>query len=220
MNLQDALAYRSDCLIHKQTLRPTCIAPQACGVEDHVNGIRIAIKEMQRRREQVHYLTLNYDGIWQQETGTDIMSLLTTSIGTGVGPSLRLMMVCPDCFDCDTGKGAYAGRLLNPVTPAVKDIHRHTHNYCIMVRGLPDSKFECEVDSEVFHYTKNNKFYQVIADPKNGSARFMMGTCDPDGKFFQLEDNSMHLDAPHFDFTRVKELDKLLEKIQIYNLFS
>lgn len=224
MNLQEALVYRTECLIHKRDLQPHCISPRACKVEKQVQGIELAIPEVVRRhRELVHYLTLNYDGTWQQESGLDIMSLRLTSVGAigkvkGSGANLRLLMLCPECDDYGAAAGSFAGRLLTPVAPDLQRLQKHTHNYTILVSSTQDNNFECEIDSETFHYTKDGKFYQVISRP-GGPAAFRMGFCGLDTTLSKMED-SLNLEVPGFDFTKVKEIDRLIEKIKIYNLFS
>lgn len=206
-NLQQALDYRTECLIHHKPMMPTIYNDRIKHGKKTEAGIEFKYRtSLMDHKEKNAFLDVRflYDGTMTPK------SLHALSSG---GDSTTIYMQCEECQQVPLLKSR------SPGITTLTDIKHIVHRYYFTILEIDDS-FTCSLISESVKYHINDTFYHMSADLIKGAAQLKMGSCDGKELIDQLLDSVMHLDIPKFDATKITTLQQMVDKIKLYNLFS
>jgi hypothetical protein len=205
MNLQEALNYRTTCLIHGKLMHLKCLDASAKKIQLQENGVKLMVRNLSKSGAMFP-IFFNFNG-----TVSHIDNQPTK-------PAIWYFIVqCEDCATISTFSEMASAK--NADT-SLKNVRRRHHFYSFDIQVKDDNTFTCIPELEVIRYHRDDKFYHVIANLVDGSAKFKMGNCNSSEIINQLLSSLMCLDVPKFDPTTIKSLDGFVSKVKIFNLFS
>lgn len=213
MNLTEILQYRTTCLVHSKPMLPKCLDQGAKKIQIQENGIKVVLNTDVYKSKATFFIFFNFDGTVDYNAQAAITRFRTP---------LYFLMQCEDCATMPIGVTVAAGKgtkRLNGAT-SLREVRRQQHFYSFDIQVRADNTFTCIPEQEVIRYHRDNKFYHMSANLIDGSAKFKMGNCNSSEIINQLLSSLMKLEVPKFDPSTIKSIDQMVEKIQIYNLFS
>ncbi len=207
MNLQELLSYRKCCMIHGDlSLKPYCAGS---GLIFHINaeGMSLSFNLLDKKDAHLSIKTrliikYNFDGTYEV-FDRDFM-----------GAQVIVYMVCDECrkekgFNYNNGIAT-----LNEI-----DQNKYFYNFLLDYKYGEDL-YECHLVGEVVRHTRNEKFYHLSKNHVTGETDCKMGRNDPKAILDDMLKGMLNLKLPHMDLTKIRDIDHLVDKIKLYNLFS
>lgn len=207
MNLQELLDYRKNCMIHSdQPLRPYC-AGSAMILDVTPEGLSLSFRLLDRKGDAVisdktmKVLEYNFDGTYQVFERSFIGEIL-------------VYMMCDVC------------KRENPISTfgeasSLITINWNKYFYGFKLNYVPGAEcYQCNLLAEIVRYTRDQKFYHVNKNHVSGEADCKMGKNDPEAILDDMLRGMLNLKLPHMDLTKIRDIDHLVDKIKLYNLFS
>lgn len=182
-----------------------CLDISAKKIQLQENGVKLMVRNLSKSGAMFP-IFFNFDG--------------TTSRTDDRFPKPTIWYFIMQCEDCATISTFSEMASAKKADTTLKNVRRLHHFYSFDIQVKDDNTFTCVPELEVIRYHKDNKFYHVTANLADGSAKFKMGNCNSSEIINQLLSSLMKLDVPKFDPSTIKSIDQMVEKIQIYNLFS
>jgi hypothetical protein len=195
MTLKELLEYRSKCLIHDLPMKPSYFGS---------GGSCLTLTD-DRLNLETDGLNLNfyYDGIF------------TSNIADPQTYNERLIhMMCRLCSQQHLHKSRTLG------SSTISDINVNQHYYAFILRGNTKGSFDGHLSHELIKCVRDGKFYHVDFSLTDRRAACKMGSCDMKQTLDDLVLKMMNLHVPVFDASRIQNIDTLVEKLKLYNLFS
>lgn len=201
MNLQEALNYRTTCLIHQKPLKPT--TPQANTISINEDGdLELKIR-YSKNIKTFNTIIFRQDGLIECQSEANWLTL-----------PLTIIMHCEECA-------------MSPMEvekelsyTAVAFLRQKTHRYSFSITHGNSGQFICQLQEEAIKYYNDGKYYHLGANLVDGSASFEMGSYVGNDTVDQLIKSFVSLKAPKFDPATIKSLDQMTKKIKTYILFS
>jgi hypothetical protein len=203
MNLQEILSYRKNCLIHSLPMQ-IMNSPTRIKLPGKTTKVTLIPEGFLYDKKRI----FNYDG-----TCTPLHNELPNSVPF----PWTLAMICAECAKTPIHNYASDGRT-SPEN-IKHSVHFYTFNINLVVRTPMPIIYECHPGLEIIKYTIKNKFYHLTGTIGGGKALFATGFLDR-ATIQQLADSAFILNTPQFNPSRIHSLDQMVEKIQIYSLFS
>jgi hypothetical protein len=207
MNLQELLSYRKCCMIHSdRPLRPYC-AGTAMILDMTPAGLSLSFRLLDRKADAVlsdktmKILEYNFDGTYQ---------IFDRSF---IGEIIVYMM-------CDTCKQENPISTFRDQTSLIT-LNSNKYFYNFKLDKVSDSElYDGHLIGEVVRYTRNKKFYHLNKNHVSGEADCKMGSSDLNAILDDMLRGMLNLKLPSMDLTRIRDIDHLVDKIKLYNLFS
>jgi hypothetical protein len=207
MNLQELLGYRTHCVIHgEQALRPYC-AGTAMILDLNKDGLSLTFSLLDRKgntslsvKTEI-ILKFNFDGTYQ------------VFDRQFVGDIIVYMM----CDTCKTENFSTPFREGSSLT----SLNQNKYFYNFVLKYSPGEEiYQGNLIGEIIRHTRNNKFYHITKNHVNGETNCKMGTNEPQTTLDNMLKGMLNLKLPSMDLTKIRDIDHLVEKIKLYNLFS
>jgi hypothetical protein len=204
MTLKELLEYRSKCLIHGLPMEPSYV---------EISGSHVTLTD-DRVNLETDGLNLNFyfDGIF---TGNISDPQVITA--PQIYNERLIHMICRRCSH-QYLRQSNKSRTLGAST--ISDINVNQHYYTFILRGNNKGSFDGYLSHESVKCVRDGKFYHVDFDLYTKQAVCKMGSCDVKQTLDDLVSKMMNLHVPVFDASRIQNIDTLVEKLKLYNLFS
>jgi hypothetical protein len=207
MILKELLAYRTHCLVHKEEMHPYMPSDRKERVGLNERGLSLYSHSPWDIYGTPSYtgLTFHWDGTYNRNSACPKWVTDNT---------LVIYMICDKCKE----QPIYKSRSLGMTT--LMDVTTTQHYYTFILLGDGEGNYDGNLDSEKIKYVNNEKFYHVDADLRTHEAQLRVGSSKGSVKLEDMLNGYRNFHAPHIDMRKVTDLDKLIDKIKIYNLFS
>jgi hypothetical protein len=200
MTLKELLEYRSKCLIHGLPMEPSYV---------EISGSHVTLTD-DRFNLETNGLNLNF-----YFNGVFAFNIIDPQIITNPQYNERLIsMMCRRCSRQHLHKSKTLG------SSTISDINVSHHYYTFILRGNNKGSFDGYLSHESVKCVRDGKFYHVDFDLYTKQAVCKMGSCDVKQTLDDLVSKMMNLHVPVFDASRIQNIDTLVEKLKLYNLFS
>jgi hypothetical protein len=210
MNLQEALDYRSGCFIHQQPMQ-LYVRPEIRTYDIMYQRTEEGLSLWRKGNKPLRGANINFDGTFAiNKNQPNLIRFLRSP--------LRMGMMCPQCrtipfIDGCMEKGSLS--LLNIKSP----VHFYTFYLTLPEEGLAGS-YQCQPGIEMILHHSGDKLYHLTGTIGGGSSEFHMGSYSKKMKVGRIMDSLFMLQTAQFDPSRIHSLAQMVQKIQIYNLFS
>lgn len=217
MNLQDLLEYRSTCLIHNEPMGIWSGLQKARVGSSKVQCLRIPEGIRGHRKGDVSEGDIfRFDGTCKVDYS---FALKRTEFPWVIG------VMCPKCHKVPLHKFGERG------VPTLENIKHQIHYYTFSLTPqvvteidkeatYANCAYECLPGVEVIKYFDDDKFYHLTARVDGGEAAFTMGYLHSEDMLEQLLSSTSTLKVPRFNPAVIKDVNQMMQKMQIYNLFS
>lgn len=217
MNLQELLDYRSTCLIHNLPI----------GVWGGVQKSKVGSPKLEyikipegikahRKGDTGEGDIFRFDGTCKVDYG---FTMKHSSFPWTIG------LMCPECHRTPVHLFGERG------VPTLENIKHQVHYYTFsLTPQVPtevsketnciECTYVCNPGLEVVKYFDNDKFYHLNARIDGGAASFTMGCLDSEDILDQLISSTSTLKVPRFNPAVIKDVNQMMQKMKIYNLFS
>jgi hypothetical protein len=201
ITLQEALNYRPRCLIHNLPMVPGKVRGRVRGIKMMGDDLEIKLRHKVGPMA-IQTLLFKADG-----TLTPPCPLINDKEG------LTIYMSCPECWNVPITE--------HKLITTVQDVLQRNllHRYTFRISGKEDRYF-CDLEEETIKFHDEEKFYHIHVDLATGQSTFQMGHCHGDTLVQQLLDSVMNLQVPQFNPSSIQNIEQLVDKCKLYNLFS
>lgn len=215
MNLQEALNYRTTCLIHKTPLKPYCSKEWGEKLVLNQYGLHIVEPIRLPVHEQDIYAHTNEGGVCFHFDGT------YTHNGKPPpwldrGDYFIADMMCDKCSKVPITKS----RGIGYSTLISIQYTQYVYSFLLKHDASKENGYKVSPLEEKVKYVRDEKFYHVEADLVSGRADFKMGSCKGTDSLDSMLKGMLSLPVPQFNMQRIRDIDHLVEKVKLYNLFS
>jgi len=192
MNLKDMLSYRGKCIIHNEKdLFPRCMSPSIMEVNEA--GIRLRLD----KNVSSPVMIFNFDGTFSSPC------------------TCIIYMQCDECVKRPINKNRGIG------LSTLNEMYSNYYFYNFALKAEEgDDFFECRPIAESIKYVIDDKFYHLDFDILANSGYCKMGDCRGDTSLNDMLKGLLSLDLPNLDMSRIQNVDQLVNKLKLYNLFS
>lgn len=198
MTLKELLEYRSKCFIHNLPMKPSCFRSNGDQILLTDQGLHLVSEDLSSG------LSFHFDGLFINTTKPYVSVMIF------------IYMMCDLCAKEPILKDRYP-----PIGySSLLNINTNQHRYTFCLQGNDKGGFDGRLSRESIKYVRDGKFYHVDFDlvDKQGSCK--MGSCDMKQTLDDLVSKMMNLHVPVFDASKIQNIDTLVEKLKLYNLFS
>jgi hypothetical protein len=214
MNLQEALNYRKNCIIHGSPLKPN-LAGTIYKFEISENSLDLRVSNRFGYRGQ-KFVKSTFDAIRFSFNGTFIKtSYCPANLSTMTNESLLVHMICDKCAEFSIT--ASTGTVLPTTLDNVRDIQSY---YTFRLKDTGKNRFTVEPEIEMVRHNTNGRFYHLGVDLQTKIGHCTIGFCDKNRKVDEIFRSLIILKVPLFNIDKIQNVDQYLDKMKLYSLFS
>lgn len=218
MNFQELLNYRDTCLIHNlpmETLIYTADPPKS--------PRKIKTKLSLKNLPDAVFLHLRgypAEGALFLLDGTYTINEGQKEIREVLDNTVHFLRRCATCAKSKNIPYTDAGMKITTLNDIRDQAHFYTFHLFPVIDTDTSHTYMIGPGKEVVKHYRDDKFYHMSASVGGGEASFKLGNCAGTDIIERLITGMMNLQVPKFDPIRIQNIDQMVEKIKIYNLFS
>jgi hypothetical protein len=209
MNLQEVLNRRSKCLVHEEPLRPCIFPPSYRNDQIRLDESGLHLYSHSQwdtwARPSLTGLGFRYDGTYYRN------SVCPSWIQDG---ALFVYMMCKTCAQIPTREKETLGYI------SLMEVRTVQYYYSFSLLPTIDDRYDILLDREKIKYVRDDKFYHIDIDLTTRRAFCGIGSCAGNIIISDMISKMTNIKLPEMDLENVRDIDQLVEKLRIYNLFS
>ncbi len=209
MNLQEAIGYRTKCIICQKDMIFTIDGYPNLSITLHDNGLRI-----RSGHKNGIWMFFNFDGSWRRNRRHYKI----------YSKSLVVTRRCPDCYN----KQSYQPPMIlkarshgPTIVFALFDRFTSLNNattfncsYEFIISKINKKRYEAKLSTEIIRYCDRQAFYHLVNDFTVKGAQLIRGN------FVDALDNILFLKLPLITTGSIQNTEQLLNKFKLLALFS